>query len=316
MQFFQVRLIISLQQMQERIQAALALPAARNAFAVDLGKTFIRLGMDVRQAVSYALHVIDRMQKEADMETLEQEMFQMMSKTMVAGYCLRTLMRAQLAHRAAIMFDEVRCHLERLGTASGKVIDYGCGDGQMGLFLRSTLGLDVEGCDVRDYRSERCRRGMVFRSCDGDSLPVRDGYYDAAVLANVAHHADDNDAVLREVSRVTSRHLIVVETVPDPAQSDSPVQRDLAFLNDYVCNRFFSDADIPVPGTYESIDRWPTRFAEHGWRCLHQQELRVDQRVIQDHHVLFVFSKHDPVARLRDRSRILVAGKLSALRHR
>lgn len=51
----------------------------------------------------------------------------------------------------------------------------------------------------------------------GEALPLPDHAVETTLLAYVLHHADDPDAVLAEVRRVTSQRVILLEDTPDSA---------------------------------------------------------------------------------------------------
>lgn len=62
-------------------------------------------------------------------------------------------------------------------------------------------------------------------------------------------------------------------------------------MNDYLYNRLFHNADVPVPGTFETPEGWGSRFAKYGWKVKHSENLGEDQKTIKDTHHLLVFEK-------------------------
>jgi len=90
----------------------------------------------------------------------------------------------------------------------GRILDWGCGWGQMTYLLRRA-GLDV---DAFDYVGPGAPNGMVelqlfagvfaYASSDPIRLPYSDASYDAVLSCGVLEHVEDPDASLEELKRV------------------------------------------------------------------------------------------------------------------
>jgi SAM-dependent methyltransferase len=88
---------------------------------------------------------------------------------------------------------------------SGKVLDWGCGYGQM-FFLLHKRGLDVTGCELSDhYRKgnlvDLLGLNVIYLS-HSESLPFEAGSLDAALSCGVLEHVEDIDASIKEICRV------------------------------------------------------------------------------------------------------------------
>jgi len=87
---------------------------------------------------------------------------------------------------------------------AGRVLDLGCGDGQIARALAST-GVSVVGVDPTtnqiDVAAERAG-GPVFAQAGAAVLPFSDGAFDGVIACLVFEHIDDVDAAIGEVSRV------------------------------------------------------------------------------------------------------------------
>jgi SAM-dependent methyltransferase len=89
------------------------------------------------------------------------------------------------------------------------VLDVGCGNGVFTLPLAERCA-QIVGLD----RSANMMRGLPWkRLVQGDAarLPFRDGAFTLAFEANLLHHTPDPVAVLREMRRVASRYVVLVE---------------------------------------------------------------------------------------------------------
>lgn len=85
-----------------------------------------------------------------------------------------------------------------------RVLDLGCGDGQIARALAST-GASVVGVDPTtnqiDVAAERAG-GPVFAQAGAAVLPFSDGAFDGVIACLVFEHIDDVDAAIGEVARV------------------------------------------------------------------------------------------------------------------
>lgn len=197
------------------------------------------------------------------------------------------LLTQKVDNRSEIIFNQVAPYLKNL---SGKVIDWGTGDGQVAQMLHEKLGLDITGVDVRDFKAGHVTIPIIL--FDGHHLDVRKAHYDGALLTNVLHHEKDNEKIIKELTRTVRNVLVILETVPT-GDTDAEQRRDFerTFLNDVLWNRYFKNADIPVPGTYETSKDWIARFEKWGWKLSVMKDFGYDQPTVRDVHHLFVFKR-------------------------
>lgn len=80
----------------------------------------------------------------------------------------------------------------------GRVLDVGCGVGDMLACRANTVGVDINPRAVAWCR----RRGLDARPMEPDRLPFADGDFDGVVLDNVLEHLARPQALLAEIRRV------------------------------------------------------------------------------------------------------------------
>jgi hypothetical protein len=191
--------------------------------------------------------------------------------------------------RTTNIVSQVSPYLQNI---TGKVIDFGAGSGVITQRLHNDLNLDIVGADVRCYPASNVK--IPMRLLDGYHHQAPDGTYEAGLVIYTLHHDRENENILEELNRIVRRRLIILETVPMKVDdADMQLELDRIFMNDYLYNRIFHDADIPVPGTYETPGRWVSRFAKHGWKCTHTEDLGNDQPTINAKHYLLVFERNN-----------------------
>ena len=96
----------------------------------------------------------------------------------------------------------------------GRVLDYGCGSGQV-VFAGREAGLEIYGTDVFYEGSETRRPDVPFiREMKDGSIPFPDGFFDLVTNNQVMEHVRDLDAVLGEIHRVVRPGGTVLSIFP------------------------------------------------------------------------------------------------------
>lgn len=106
--------------------------------------------------------------------------------------------------------------------AGPEVLDLGCGLGGYSRLLMDR-GHRVKALDVNPNYVEIARRlGVDAATYDGAAIPMADGSVDTVVLVEVLEHVKDYEPLIKELSRVARRNVII--TVPNCTQSfNAPV---------------------------------------------------------------------------------------------
>ena len=92
----------------------------------------------------------------------------------------------------------------------GRMLDVGCGIGDMLVFRPNSIGVDINQLDV-----EYCRqRGCIAYEMPIDKLPFEDGCFDSVLLDNVLEHLADPFPLLTEIKRVMRRDAVLLIGVP------------------------------------------------------------------------------------------------------
>ncbi|HEX6422116.1 MAG TPA: methyltransferase domain-containing protein [Acidimicrobiales bacterium] len=86
-----------------------------------------------------------------------------------------------------------------------RVLDVGCGEGQIARLVVAggagrVVGVDASAAQIAE--AQRRGGGVALARASATGLPLRSGWFDAAVASLVLEHIDDVDGVLDEVARV------------------------------------------------------------------------------------------------------------------
>jgi SAM-dependent methyltransferase len=106
------------------------------------------------------------------------------------------------------------------GAGHARVLDYGCGAGQIVEALLDR-GIDAHGCDVfydgGDYSSQvpSALMGTRVRRMENGRIPFDDGFFDMVVNNMVMEHVPHMPGVLAEIARVLKPGGTVLSVFPD-----------------------------------------------------------------------------------------------------
>jgi SAM-dependent methyltransferase len=130
-----------------------------------------------------------------------------------------------------VLFDAVR------EVSPGRLLDVGCGVGEMAQRIHQELGSDVVALDSSQRMVDLTReRGIEAVLGDVQALPFEDGEFDCVVAGWVLYHVVERETAIAECARVLrSGGRFVAPTLDDDNLSDlweflhSPSDRSLTF---------------------------------------------------------------------------------------
>jgi predicted nucleic acid-binding protein len=278
---------------KERLTKSIQDKEIRNLVLADYTFTFGELGLSKDESMKVAQKLVNFIESSQTLEETEDKVRELFQNTKVSDNNIFQLIQLGLTDRVNKIFNQISPYLKGV---KGKVFDYGMGAGEVTQTLKNKLALDIEGGDVRDFRSKEVTVPFVMLNdspdTNGKIVNVADKYYEVGVLTNVIHHEKVNENILKELDRIVAKKLVIIETVP-VGNTPEEIARDheRTFANDTLWNRFFNYADIPVPGTYKTPEDWIKRFESYGWKTTHSEDLGYDQKSIHDVHHLLVFER-------------------------
>jgi len=123
----------------------------------------------------------------------------------------RRLRRERRRRKVGRAYD-MALEIARLIPNAYEILDVGCGNGFIAHHLAGLLGSYVVGIDVNGHPEAP----INFQRYDGKHFPAADHTFEAALFCYVLHHAQDVDAILRELKRVLRDDglAVVYEDIP------------------------------------------------------------------------------------------------------
>ena len=148
---------------------------------------------------------------------------------------------------------------------SGKVLDVGCGIGDMVRRRPDTIGVDVNPNAVAYCQ----RQGLKVHQMQPDRLPFPDGEFDGATLDNVLEHLTRPEALLAEIRRVLRSSGRLVVGVPGECGFASDPDHKLPYSEAALVRRLQSSGFEPLhlfhePFRSRLLDRHFRYYAIYG----------------------------------------------------
>ena len=143
---------------------------------------------------------------------------------------------------------------------TGRLLDLGCGPGSLAATARRRYpGLTVLALDPsRDFT---CRPGFVRAA--GEALPLADRSIDVAIALSSIRHVRDRLRTLRELRRVVTERVVIVEL--DPAADRARIANHADHLGSSILRHAFRPLVVRTAPPARAI----ARLAETaGFRCL------------------------------------------------
>jgi SAM-dependent methyltransferase len=229
------------------------------------------------------------------------------AQQLLAGTGVRKRLREGLSDRSVRILRQIQEHV-----VGPKVLDYGCGDGEVGrLLYECSSEYQVTLTDVMDYRAEAARVLPWRDLVDSKERARLTGDIDSALLLTVLHHCEDPGASLRHILSLRPRRIVTIESVYGLSRDDvrgeawkSP-DADLwitlshadqfryACFWDWFYNKVVNSGVI-VPYNFLSPSGWSFRISALGYHEVMCTYLGIDQPLVPEFHVLQVFEAETP----------------------
>lgn len=165
-------------------------------------------------------------------------------------------------YRRMWLYPKLCCHLK------GRVLDVGCGLGDMLAFRPGTVGVDINPRTVEWCRS----RGLDARLMKPDVLPFSGASFDGVVLDNVLEHIADPAALLKDISRVLKPEGVFVVGVPGRCGHDRDPDHKMFYSEERLVQRlaqfnFSCQHLFRMPLCLPWLESYLTQYCLYGVFC-------------------------------------------------
>lgn len=150
-------------------------------------------------------------------------------------------------------------YISELCDKSSTVLDLGCNDGRMASYvLNYNPSLKIEGVDVQDNLPCKIKRTKY----DGKTIPFPDNHFDIVIAIDVLHHTDNIPALIKEMSRVSKKHIIIKDVVTYSIFSHIGIS-----IADYLSNFNYG---IKCTYNFPKMKEWKSFFSSNNLKISQQ----------------------------------------------
>jgi len=151
------------------------------------------------------------------------------------------------------------------GYLNGKILDVGCGIGDLLRYRKNSVGVDINSETVKYCQSQ----GFDAYLMEFDKLPFKSGSFDGVVLDNVLEHIEDPSLLLHEIKRVLVPDGCVLLGVPGSKgfarDSDHKVfYSKNKLISLMIDNGFITDTTFSMPLNWRYFDKLISQYCVYG----------------------------------------------------
>ncbi|NLW34465.1 class I SAM-dependent methyltransferase [Syntrophorhabdus aromaticivorans] len=157
----------------------------------------------------------------------------------------------------------------------GSVLDVGCGNGRLArLVMEQRPMIQLKGIDV--VRQDNT--AIPVELYDGKVFPYENGSFDAVMIMDMLHHADNALVVLREASRVSRKYVVIKDHLANGISARLRL-RFMDYVGNYVGHKRFG---VPLPYNFLSSAGWKEMYDASGLSVVEsRQSMKLYPPVLQ-----------------------------------
>jgi SAM-dependent methyltransferase len=148
--------------------------------------------------------------------------------------------------------EELRRRVVPFLEPADRVLDVGCGYGELGKILAEAADVRLEGLE----RAPRPDALVPVTAYDGGRIPFPDHSFDVVILADVLHHEEEPERLLAECIRVARRLLVIKDH-----KADTRFQHLRVSFMDWAANAPYA---VPCLYRYNSGAAWRAQLRRLG----------------------------------------------------
>lgn len=156
--------------------------------------------------------------------------------------------------------EELIARFEKFLPRDGKILDMGCGVGNISEILIEKK-YNVVSLDISNKSFSPVVKPVLY---DGVTFPFSDKSFGTVLLITVLHHTPSPETIVKEAARV-AKHIIIIEDI-----YTNPIEKYATFFFDSLFNLEFQGH----PHTNKTDAEWKKLFADLGLSLTHTEYKR------------------------------------------
>lgn len=150
-------------------------------------------------------------------------------------------------------------HIKKYIKKTDHVLDFGTGEGYVAAQIEK-FGAKVTKLDIENFTAD----GSPVVLFDGVHAPFADKSFDVSVCTFVLHHAEDQDGVIKELKRLTSKYIIVSEDVVNTG-----LDKFLSWTHSQYSKLRYHSKEM----SFKSAEEWKDFFIKHGLKVVAESKM-------------------------------------------
>lgn len=227
-----------------------------------------------------------------------------LARQLVAPY--RAKFWEQFEARGSAIFGRILAEVQESRTQVPRgeplaCFDWGTGRARHLEMLKGSIpDCQAVGGDITDYRDTKSLPFVLIRN---NKVPqLQDGSQHVVLLSFVLHHERHPENILKELSRIVAPagHVIVLEHSLDGAEGAArEAERKRLLFADILHSVVWQGVDMPMPGTYRSIEEWESAFGEAGFGLVKSEAFEGTTLLHGDRQLMVFASGEKGLSKLR-----------------
>lgn len=166
---------------------------------------------------------------------------------------------------------------------NSSILDVGCDDGTVAeMIMEFNPTLNIVGIDIQTNRPSKIPRKLY----NGKKIPYPDNGFDTVMALDVLHHTNDILSLLKEIKRVSRKHIIIKDHM-----TYGTFSKYLISFADYVSNAPYG---IKCAFNFPSFQRWSSYFNQLGLKIIERpRKLNFGLGINERYHPIFKLEKTD-----------------------
>jgi 2-polyprenyl-3-methyl-5-hydroxy-6-metoxy-1,4-benzoquinol methylase len=170
--------------------------------------------------------------------------------------------------------DTFMRRLVHLCPASGPVLDFGCGTGDISRAV-ADKGYEVTACDIAEamiavarFHSGHSQIQWVFLNPGWTGLPFKSGEFACVLASSVFEYLDDLESSTKEMARVLQPGGALLFSVPNPFNKIRRIEAGIRLLVPQPCVSVTAGRFVRIHGFLSYLRLSRNRFTGAEWKAL------------------------------------------------
>lgn len=123
--------------------------------------------------------------------------------------------------------------LEKYKIKNCKILDLGCGNGNISIIYKTKTASDLYGVDISEkavMEAKKKKIKAIKKDLNNEKIPFKNEFFDVVIAGEIIEHVFDTDFLLEEIHRVLKNDGILILSTPNIASWHGRISLLLGFI--------------------------------------------------------------------------------------